>query len=539
MNDHRSIASPISGSDYVLVAEDDLAHAEAIRRALQHADPAMTVQVEDTLAAFRRQTAATCPKIAIVDLNMPDGLALEILTDPPEQGGFPILIMTSHGTEQMAVAALKAGALDYMVKSPEAFAELPRTVTRVLREWDLRRERRKAGIRIRHLNEVLHTLRGISQLILREKDPLRLIQQACDLMVMGRSYGGALIVLLDDGGQPGPTASAGFAAAGETLVRDMAGGHMPACFVQAHGKAGIHVIEDLHPDCTGCPIVTATPCTHRMCVPLTHQASDYGYLAVSVHHPVATDPEEQKLFAGMAADLAYALHNLAARQTIQAGEEARRALEAQLYQAQKMEAVGRVVGGVAHDFNNLLSIIMGYTDVVLDDLDAGHPHREPLDEIRDAALRARNLTRQLLAFSRKQVLEMEVLNLNGLVTGFEKLLRRVIGEDIALVLELAPTSLKVNADTSQLEQVLMNLAVNARDAMPDGGTLTIETGLSVVDDAHAALKPGVAPGDYATLRVSDTGTGMSRETLERLFEPFFSTKDRDKGTGLGLATSYG
>ncbi len=211
----------------------------------------------------------------------------------------------------------------------------------------------------------------------------------------------------------------------------------------------------------------------------------------------------------------------------------------QLQQAQKLESIGRLAGGVAHDFNNLLSVILGYGELLLESMGRSHPHHEPLELIYQAGMRARELTRQLLAFSRKQVLEMQIVDINHVAAGFEKLLQRMIGEDIQLNLVLTATPLTVRADTAQLEQVLMNLAVNARDAMPDGGTLTIETAAVELDSAYAEKKPGVSPGSYAMISVSDTGCGMTKDTLDRIFEPFFTTKDREKGTGLGLATSYG
>ncbi len=214
-------------------------------------------------------------------------------------------------------------------------------------------------------------------------------------------------------------------------------------------------------------------------------------------------------------------------------------LTEQLQQAQKMESIGRLAGGVAHDFNNLLSIILGYGEIVLESLDRDHPHHEMLELIYQAGIRAKELTRQLLAFSRKQVLEMQVVDVNDIVAGFEKLLRRMIGEDIQMVLSLTAEPLTVKADTAQLEQVLMNLAVNARDAMPGGGILTIETAFVELDDAYAEKKPVIIPGIYAMIGVSDTGCGMTKDILGSIFEPFFTTKSRDKGTGLGLATSYG
>ncbi|MFY9943491.1 MAG: PAS domain S-box protein [Desulfobacterales bacterium] len=214
-------------------------------------------------------------------------------------------------------------------------------------------------------------------------------------------------------------------------------------------------------------------------------------------------------------------------------------LEEQLHQAQKLESVGRLAGGVAHDFNNILLVILGISEIALEDVGHDHPHHEPLKAIHGAALRAKDLTRQLLAFSRKQLLEIKVVDVNRVVMGFGGLLGRLLGEDIVLKLALAPQPIAVKADAAQLEQVLMNLAVNARDAMAGGGTLTIETAAVVLDTAYTANKPGLTPGDYAMIGVSDTGCGMHQDILSRIFEPFFTTKDKEKGTGLGLATTYG
>ncbi len=215
-----------------------------------------------------------------------------------------------------------------------------------------------------------------------------------------------------------------------------------------------------------------------------------------------------------------------------------RKLEEQLRQAQKMEAIGQLAGGVAHDFNNLLQVISGYSEVVLsrvDDSSSIHPY---IEEIIGASERATSLTRQLLAFSRRQMIQLQVLSVNDIIGNISKMLKRLIGEDIEFTTVLSPDIMQVKADPGQIEQVIMNLAVNARDAMPEGGMLTIKTENVTIDENQSRLIPESLPGEYVYISVSDTGVGMSRETIQRIFEPFFSTKGI-KGTGLGLSVVYG
>jgi PAS domain S-box-containing protein len=220
-------------------------------------------------------------------------------------------------------------------------------------------------------------------------------------------------------------------------------------------------------------------------------------------------------------------------------EEEKAELETQLQQAQKMEAIGRLAGGVAHDFNNMLSVILGYADLALDKVSSIHPLHSDLKEIRDAANRSTNLTRQLLAFARKQTATPKILNLNTVIGEMLKMLHRLLGEDIDLVWAPGDDLGLVKIDPAQIDQILANLCVNSRDAIPGTGKITIETSNATFGDSYCALHPGFLPGDYVMIAVSDDGEGIDQETLANIFEPFFSTKKEGKGTGLGLSTVYG
>jgi two-component system, cell cycle sensor histidine kinase and response regulator CckA len=261
----------------------------------------------------------------------------------------------------------------------------------------------------------------------------------------------------------------------------------------------------------------------------------------------ALETDEGTLVSATIRDVTERVEAQAERERLKAQAERER-LESQLHQPQRLESLGQLAGGVAHDFNNLLAVILNYASFVAEGVNAAAAEEggerwetaaEDLEQIRRAAERATGLTHQLLAFGRREVVRPQVLSLNDVVRGVEQLLRRTIGEDVELSISLDPGLWPVLADPGQMEQVLVNLAVNARDAMPTGGTLRIDSANITVDEGYAAQRPGLTPGRHARLRVSDTSTGMDREVLGRVFEPFFTTKAKGEGSGLGLATVYG
>jgi two-component system, cell cycle sensor histidine kinase and response regulator CckA len=275
---------------------------------------------------------------------------------------------------------------------------------------------------------------------------------------------------------------------------------------------------------------------------LRENGADIPFVAIS--GPIAEESVLEVLKAGAAGHIAREhlsrLGMLVAREMSQAeGRRERSRLEQQFRQAQKMEAVGRLAGGVAHDFNNLLTVITGYADLLLGGGHLQTPQRTALEEIRRAAERGGSLTHQLLAFSRRQPFTARMVPLNTVIVNMEKMLSRLIGEDVELITVAAAEPATVRTDPGQLEQVIMNVVVNARDAMPGGGKLIIETSNAEVDLTYAGLAVDLKPGSYVVLAISDTGMGMDSETTAHLFEPFFTTKGPGKGTGLGLATAYG
>jgi PAS domain S-box-containing protein len=474
----------------ILLVEDEPAHSEAMTRALSAQDR-YRIGFATTLAAAQIAILRERPALVLADLNLRDGKAFELLSEPGSPAALPVLVLTSHGDEHAAVRAMRLGALDYLVKSAEAFAELPHAVERALREWRLIESRRIAEAALRDGEERFRVL----------------FESAPDSCYMGTRDGRCLDIN----------------RAAEELIgyrRDEVIGRSAAemgIIHPAHLERAIAMVAIASE--SGAP----SPLTELV---ILHKS---GREIVIETRVVPVRLKDSDIFLSTSRDIT------ARKQA----EEERSRLEEQLRQASKMEAVGRLAGGVAHDFNNILTGIRGFTDLILRNAKEDAAARGDLLEIQRATDRAAALTGQLLAFSRKQVIDPAVVDLNRLVYGALRILERLIGEDIELSFAPGAERCAVRVDPNGIEQVLINLAVNARDAMPNGGALRIATEALELDAAFCAEQLDAHEGAHALLTVSDTGSGMSEPVLSHLFEPFFTTKGPGRGTGLGLSIIYG
>jgi PAS domain S-box-containing protein len=483
----------------ILLVEDNLAHVELIRRSFEDAEQPVWLSVAQSLGEAHAHIIHSKPDIAFVDWLLPDGEGGEFL-NAGEKESFPIVIMTSQGNEQVAVQALKAGALDYVVKSETTLAAIPRTTDRAMREWDHIVQRKQAEKALQESEIRLNSIiKSVPDIIYR-LDPEGKITFISDAV---KKYGYEPDELL-----------------------------------------GVHISELVHPGDRERARYrinerrTGNRSTHSLEVRLLkkdHRAIDFEVKTTSLDDvPVLLVNAEGMYFPSRpCAD------GLLGTQGVARDITERKQLEEQLLQSQKMEAIGQLAGGIAHDFNNMLMAILTTCDFLILTSDADDPKLQEIELIKEAGERAANLTQQILAFSRRQVQRPEVLDLNEVIDEMHKMLRRLIGENIALVRRSNVELGKVNADRTQIEQVIMNLALNARDAMPRGGELCITTEDCEVDADYAFRYPSMPPGAYVRLTVSDTGEGMDAETRGRIFEPFFTTKEVGQGTGMGLPTVFG
>jgi PAS domain S-box-containing protein len=471
----------VAGIEHIrlLLIEDDESHVELIRRAFEAWQSLFDLSVVRTLReayALLADDAAGFDLI-ICDWRLPDGDGLELL-DPSHP--LPVILMTGYGDERVAVEAIRAGALDYIVKSEAAFLDLPHVAQRALRQWRAIEAQR------------------------RTEQTLREIEARYRLITENTSD---LITILDEQHR--------FRYVSPSVVSLL--GYTPEELIGCDAFDHLHLDDLLNSPEYWQSIVqhTRTTATFRY----RHANGSWRWFECDIK---AVDQDGAPAAIVIARDIT-----------------TRRELEERVLQMQKMDALGRLSGGIAHDFNNLLAVIAGCTELACQSLSSDHPAMQELIEIQHATERASALTRQLLAFAHRQKFEPRSINLNALILDMHKLLRRLIREDITLQTQLAPDLWQVRADPGQIEQVLVNLAVNARDAMMNGGTLTITTTNVVIDEAFVRLYPSLQAGEYVCITVSDTGIGMDEETRQRAFEPFFTTKSPGQGTGLGLATCYG
>jgi PAS domain S-box-containing protein len=462
----------------VLIVEDEPDDAELVVHVLRQSGYEPDARRVETAAAMSDALRTHSWDVILSDNSLPEFDAVRALQLVREHGlDLPFLVISGSIGEDAAIALMKAGAHDYLFKGK--LARLGVAVDRELREATSRRERRALSER------------------------LELIAKASNDVVYDRSIQTGSIWWNENV----------FTVFGYAETEPVQA--LEWFFSRVHEEDLPGLIENFETALAA--DADAWSGEYRF------RRGDGTYAAVL--------------------DRSYIVHDRARRPIRSVGAMLditdRKQLEQQFLQAQKMEAVGRLAGGVAHDFNNILTVITSLSYVIMDELEPDAQARQDVDDVRLAAERGASLTRQLLAFSRKQVLLPVVLDLNTVVSSFEGMLRRVLGENIELVARLAHGLGRVKADQGQLEQVLMNLVVNASDAMPAGGVLTIETSNDELDGASSPAYATVVPGPYVKIVVNDTGIGMDPTTQRRLFEPFFTTKEQGKGTGLGLATVYG
>jgi PAS domain S-box-containing protein len=486
MNINKNLAvDKIDESLSILVVEDD----DGLRRLIQKRLERKKFEVEalgtgeDALVRLMSNPDV----LLLLDYKLPDMTGRELIETLIGNGySVPFVIITGHGDERIAVEMMKLGARDYLVKDQALVEVLPQVMEQIHTQIITQKKLSQVKKALHESEERFRMLfnRGTDAIFVQEikngryDNFIEVNEIACQRLGYTRE---------------------------ELLQMSMKNVEIPVNANTSKEAAGLRKNG-------------TTGKQHHLYEAI--QVTKHGKQICVENNAHFIDLEGKSTILCISRDITQ-----------------RKQLEAQLRQAQKMEAIGKLAGGVAHDFNNLLTAIMGYSELVLVKMEPDNPYRENLEEIRHAGKRASSLTQQLLAFSRKQVLKPKILNLNQVVKGMERMLERIIGEDIHLVSQLEPQPDKIKADTSQLEQIILNLTVNAVDAMPNGGTLTIKTQNKIIPHNAGNLSTDSRPGNFVYLSFHDSGEGIDKKVIPQIFEPFFTTKAN--GTGLGLSVVYG
>ncbi len=544
----------------ILVVEDESIVALDIQHRLHklgYEVPTLVASGEEAL----EEVTASPPDLVLMDVMLAGSLdGVETAEIIRNQYNVPVVFLTAYSDDSTLQRAKVSGPLGYILK-PFKEKELHSTIEVVLYRHEIEEKLKKAHdeleLRVRErtaelatVNEELkrevhereraelalqrrfaqlQTLFELSNSISRASGVEEVCRQVLNALTSKHQGNRAAVRLMDDDGMMRFRASSNLSDVYRQELEQRtawpyeATDPQPVLLTESGAGSSSHPLRQVDLD-EGIHSIA--------CVPLVYSDQLLGELTIYYDQAHEFETEEVRLFQTMGRHIAFVLERKRA-------EEENVELETQLRRSQKMEALGLLAGGVAHDFNNMLTIITGYSELVLNCLGPDDPLARDITSIKEAGERAATLTSHLLAFSRRQVLQFKVLDLNRVVQRTDQMLRRIIGEDVELRCQLDGDLRYVKADPAQVEQVLLNLVINARDAMPRGGKLTIETSNAELDEAYVRIHVNVTPGPYVRLRVSDTGEGMSEDILSRIFEPFFTTKPTGKGTGLGLSTVYG
>jgi two-component system cell cycle sensor histidine kinase/response regulator CckA len=425
--------------------------------------------------------------LLLLDYKLPDMTGRELIENLVGNGyAVPFVIITGHGDERIAVDMMKLGARDYLVKDQALLEVLPQVMEQIHDQLITQKK-------LSRVKKALHESEERFRMLFNRGTDAIFVQE-----IKNGGYGNFIEV--------------------NDIACQRLGYTRDELLQMSMKNIEIPIDTDTGKEVAGLPTNGAAAKQYHLYEAI--QITKHGKQICVENNSHFIDLEEKPAILCISRDITR-----------------RKQLEEQLLQAQKMEAIGKLAGGIAHDFNNLLTAIMGYSELVLVNMEPDNPHRENLEEIRLAGKRASSLTHQLLAFSRKQVLKPKILNLNQVVKGMERMLQRIIGEDINLNSQLEPQLNKIKADTGQLEQIILNLTVNAVDAMPNGGTLIIKTQNEKIPHGASSLSPDSRPGNFVCLSFFDSGEGIDKKVIPQIFEPFFTTKAN--GTGLGLSVVYG